>query len=200
MSYIPEDKMSKIEELKNNWRFDEAIDFANNVLSKDPTNEDVLFQIADLQYIKWDISKAEKPVDFLLKYRRKNDPMSYYIKWVLEMEKTNWKEASKYLKEAVKFSDFSNAEIIRCFWLSQYWFWNRERWVDFLYKAFNINWFDIEIIYNLIEINLLEHDYNKAKEFIEYYDNNYSNLQTFGKDVNFYNEKVKLFKKYIDSL
>lgn len=40
-----------------------------------------------------EIGKAEKPIDFILSHYGTDDPMYLYVKWVLEMEKTNWQEA-----------------------------------------------------------------------------------------------------------
>jgi hypothetical protein len=58
------------------------------VLSQDPKNKEALYQVADIQYRKGEISKAEKPINFLL-HDYERDPMGYYIKGVLEMEKSS---------------------------------------------------------------------------------------------------------------
>ena len=49
---IPTQVLQEIEELKKSGRFDEAIRVVNTILSKDPSNEDALLQIADIQYQK----------------------------------------------------------------------------------------------------------------------------------------------------
>lgn len=199
MSYIHESIITKIEQLKNNWEYDEALKIVNNILVSDPSNDDALLQIADIQYMKGEISKAEKPIDYILS-KSQNDPIWYYVKWVLEMEKTNWNQAKKYLRKALELWDINNPEITRCYGLSEYWSWNREKWIDFLVKAFNSNKYDCEIIYNLIEIYLLEHKYSFAQKMIKHYQTNKSKLEAFGREIEFYNQKIKAFDEYIKNL
>ncbi|MDR2190297.1 MAG: tetratricopeptide repeat protein [Candidatus Peribacteria bacterium] len=64
-TYIPSSLIDKIEQLKESGKFDEAIRVVNTILTKDPSNEDALLQIADIQYRKGDINKADKATDFL---------------------------------------------------------------------------------------------------------------------------------------
>lgn len=192
--------MNKIEDLKKEWKYDEALSLVNWILSKEPTNEEALLQVADIQYMKWEISKAEKPVDFILKYKGWTDPMGLYVKWVLEMEKTNWSEAKNYLRKSLEYSNNENPEIIRCYGLSEYWSWNREKWINYLKKAFEQSKMDAEIVYNLIEINLLEHLYDDAKDLIKYYYKHREKLQTFGNSIEYYDQKIGLFKEYLSKI
>jgi hypothetical protein len=53
--------------------------------------------------------------------------MYLYIKGVLEMEKTNWYEAKKYLSKALTLSKFENSEVIRCFGMCEYRYGNIEK-------------------------------------------------------------------------
>ena len=48
MVYIPEALIEEIEELKDLGKFDEAIQLVNKILSRDPSNEDAILQIADI--------------------------------------------------------------------------------------------------------------------------------------------------------
>ena len=66
MNYVPEEVLDQIEKLKLEGKYDEALSLANQILIKNPKNEDALFQVADIQYLKWEIWNAEKSVDFLL--------------------------------------------------------------------------------------------------------------------------------------
>ncbi len=198
--YISWDFFEKIQNLKSNWEYDKALEMVNSVLCDDPNNEDALFEVADILYLKWDIISAEKPIDFLLKHNN-NDPMSYYVKGVFQMEKTNWSEAKKHLKISLMLSEDDNPEMLRCYWLCEYWSWNRQKWIDFLESAFTVsNKLDAEIIYNLIETYLLEHDYSKVKSYIEYYNNYRDKLNFFEKDVNFYDEKISLFNNFLKTI
>jgi len=200
MNYVPESVLEKIEQLKIDGNYDEALHLANQILMKDPRNEDALFQVADIQYLKWEIGNAEKSVDFLLNIKWNKDPVSLYVKWVLEMEKTNWAEAKKYLRKALEIVNFENPEMLRCYALSEYWLGNREKGIDFLEKAYEINKLDAEIIYNMIEIYLLEKKHNKAKKMIEYYYQSKSELSLFWRPIEFYDEKIDLFNQYLKNI
>lgn len=198
MSYIHDSLYSKIDQLKRNWEYEQALDLVNWILKKDPTNDQALLEVADIQYMRWEISKAEKPIDFILSRKWDKDPMSLYVKWVLEMEKTNWDKSKLFLRKALDLSNSENPEILRCYWLSEYWSWNREKWISFIVQAFEVNSLDAEIIYNLVEINLLENKYEEAKVYIDHYYRYHDTLETFWNDLEFYDQKISLFEKYLD--
>ena len=132
MVYIPEALIEEIEELKDLGKFDEAIQLVNKILSRDPSNEDAILQIADIQYRRGEIGKADKAVDFLNAQKKNNDPLWLYIKGLLEMEKNNWKEARKYLSKAMEMTNATNHEILRCYGLCEYWYGNRSKGVGYL--------------------------------------------------------------------
>lgn len=197
MQYIPEQVVDQIESLKSEGKFNDALKMVNHILIKNPDNEDALMQVADIEYRKWEIEKASKPIDYLLSKKGNTDPMSLYIKGVLEMEKNNWLEAKQYLKEAIKLTNFENHEIIRCYGLCEYWYGNREKGLNFIEDAFSLNKYDAEIIYNLIEIYLLEYNYKKAKAMIKYYFWHHKKLLTFDKEIKYYDQKVGLFEEFV---
>ncbi|MEI7477197.1 MAG: hypothetical protein WCJ81_01285 [bacterium] len=114
------------------------------------------------------------------------------------MEKNNWYEAKKYFQEAIKMTQFENHEILRCYGLCEYWYGNREKGVTFLQQAFDLHDTDAEVIYNLIEIYLLEFDYKRARRMITYFYNNHDSLETFDKDISFYDQKIELFQKFVE--
>lgn len=197
MVYIPEELIDEIEELKELWKYDEAIRIVNSILMRDPKNEDAILQIADIQYRKWEIGKADKAVDFLNAQKNNNDPLGLYIKWLLEMEKNNWKEARKYLLKAMEMTNASNHEILRCYGLCEYWYWNREKGLSFLKDAFAIDNKDAEVVYNLIQLYILEQEYKKAQEMISYFNKNKDSLKFIDKEIDFYQTKISLFEKFI---
>ena len=197
MVYIPEDLIDEIEELKELWKYDEAIRIVNSILMRDPKNEDAILQIADIQYRKWEISKADKAVDFLNAQKNNNDPLGLYIKWLLEMEKNNWKDARKYLLKAMEMTNASNHEILRCYGLCEYWYGNREKGLSFLKDAFVIDNKDAEVVYNLIQLYILEQEYKKAQEMISYFNKNKNSLKFVDKELDFYQTKISLFEKFI---
>jgi hypothetical protein len=57
---------------------------------------------------------------------------------------------------------------------------------------------DAEVIYNLIELYLLEFDYRRAKRMIKYFYDKKEKLETFDKDIEFYDQKISLFQKFIE--
>lgn len=197
IKYIPESLMNEVEELKDLWKFDEAMRLVNWILSDNPSNEDALLQVADIQYRKWEIGKATKAIDFLNSKKNNEDPLWLYIKWILEMEKNNWKSAREYLQKALLVTNAENHEILRCYWLCEYWYWNREKWLNFLKDSFALNDKDAEVIFNLIEIYILEHKYEKANTLIKYYNKNHDNLITIDKDIEHYDNRIHLFEEFM---
>ncbi len=197
MVYIPEALIEEIEELKDLGKFDEAIQLVNKILSRDPSNEDAILQIADIQYRRGEIGKADKAVDFLNAQKKNNDPLWLYIKGLLEMEKNNWKEARKYLSKAMEMTNATNHEILRCYGLCEYWYGNRSKGVEYLKDAFSIDNKDAEVIYNLIQIYILEQEYKEAQQLISYFNKYQDSLKFVDKQLAFYQNKISLFEKFI---
>jgi tetratricopeptide (TPR) repeat protein len=195
--YIPDDLINEIEELKELGKFDDAIKKVNTILFRDPNNEDALLQVTDIQYRKGEIGKASKAIDFLNAKKNNNDPLGLYIKGVLEMEKNHRLEAKKYLQKALELTKAENHEILRCYGLCEYRYGNREKGLNFLKDAFYVNNMDAEVVYNLIELYILEHKYKKAKDMIKYFYKHREKLQTIDKDMHFYDNKISLFEKFI---
>ncbi|MBU1757654.1 hypothetical protein KKG31_00430 [Patescibacteria group bacterium] len=73
--YIPETLIDEIEQLKELGKFDEAMKKINTVLCKDPSNEDALLQVTDIQYRKGEIGSAAKAIDYLNAKKQNNDPL-----------------------------------------------------------------------------------------------------------------------------
>lgn len=63
--YTHQSLIDTIETLKDAGKFAEALTMVNQLLTKDPTNEDALLQVTDIQYRQGEISKAAKAIDFL---------------------------------------------------------------------------------------------------------------------------------------
>ena len=172
---IPPQVLQEIENLKKEGNYDDAIKLVNGILSRDPNNEDALLQIADLQYQKWEIEKADKAVTFL-NAKKKDDPLTLYIKGILEMEK-------------------NNREVGLC----EYRYGNREKGVEWLKKSFKINNQDAEVIYNLIQLYMLESDYDNANKMIDYFYEHHDHLILVDKELKWYDRKIALFVKAIEN-
>ncbi len=197
--YMHPSVLERLELLKAAWDFHGALVLVNTILTKDPSNEEALLQVADIKYRKWEIEWAEKAIDFLNVKKNNADPMWLYVKGVLEMEKNNRKAAKKYLQMALSLTDYDNHEIMRCYGLCEYWYGNREKWLNFLEAAFDLHQQDAEIIYNLIELYLLERRYHEASTMIAYYYKHHDELETFDKDISYYDYKITLFEKFVSS-
>ena len=195
---IPNPVLQKIESFKNVGKYDEALKLVNRELAKNPSNKDALFQVADIEYRKGEISRAEKPIDFLLK-DASNDAMSYYIKGVLEMEKTHRIDAKKYFQKTLELMDQDNPEVLRCYGLCEYRSGNREEGITFLTKAFEANKNDAEIILNLVELSILEEERQDARFYIQHYHQNIKSLQFFDRKQKYYDEKMAIFEEYVKS-
>lgn len=194
--YIPEELIEKINLLTDKWQYDEAIKIVNQILSNDPKNEQALLMITDIQYRRWDMDWADKAVTFL-NSTKKDDPLGLYVKWLLEMEKNNWKEARTYLKKSMQLTNWENYEIIRCYWLSEYRYGNREKWRDFLRKAFKQDSLDAEVIYNIIQLSILDEDYEESIKMISYFHKHHEKLEVVDKSIWWYDKKILLFEKYL---
>ena len=194
--YVPEEILDNINALAEAGNYDEAIWMVNQILARDPKNEDALLMVADVLYRQWNIDGADKAVDFL-NYTKKDYPLWLYIKWLLEMEKNNWKWACSYLKKAMKLTNNENYEIVRCYWLSEYRYGNREKWRNLLKQAFKNNSMDAEVIYNIIQLSILDWDFAESEEMVSYYYNNRSSLKTVDKPIERYDKKIALFDKFV---
>jgi len=106
------------------------------------------------------------------------------------MEKNNWKAAKEYLQKAITLTDYDNHEILRCYGLCEYWYGNREKGLQFLESAFDLYHADAEIIYNLVELYLLERRYRDAHDMINYFYEHHEELETFDKDISYYDYKI----------
>jgi hypothetical protein len=81
--------------------------------------------------------------------------------------------------------------------LSEFWYGNREKWIDMLRMAFEMNKYDAEIIYNLAQLYLMQHKYSSAESMIKYYHKTHAKLQTHERELWYYDEKIELFDQFI---
>lgn len=197
MWFLADSQIDLINTYVDAMKYDDAIAYINDYLVNDPTNEELLLMIADIQYKKWEIDKATKAVDFINTQNDHKDPMALYVKWVLEMEKNHRKQARDFLVKAMELLDRDNHEIMRCYALSEYWYGNREKGIQQLQKARDLHMFDAEILYNLAELYLLEHRYRKASELISFFKKHKADLECYDKKLSFYESKMMLFEAYI---
>lgn len=195
-TYVPQEVLDEIYQLTESWNYDGAIKIVNSILAKDPKNEQALLMITDILYRQWNMDWADKAVTFL-NSTKKDNPLWLYVKWLLEMERNNWKEARWYLKKAMELTNWENHEIIRCYWLSEYWYGNREKWRDFLRKAFRQDCLDAQIIHDIIQLSMLDEDYDESNEMISFFHKHHSELKIVDKPLEWYDKKIALFEKFM---
>jgi predicted Zn-dependent protease len=90
---IPSQALERIEQLKTQEQYKEALSLVHSYLVKNPGNKEALYQVADIEYRMGKIQKSEKPIDYLIA-SDPQDAMGWYLKGVLCMEKTE-REAAK---------------------------------------------------------------------------------------------------------
>lgn len=190
-------RIDYIEQLKNEWKLEEALAKANELLAMNPSNKAVLYQIADIQYRNGEIDRAEKPVDFLL-WSDEKDPMGLYIKGVLAMEKTDRKTAKKIFKQILRDLEQENPEILRCLGLSEYRSGNREMGIKHLEKALEVNQWDAEVIINLIEVMIMQEEFEEARSYITHYTTQ-EKLDFLDRDQKWYDDKIAMFTSYLET-
>ena len=195
-TYVPQEILDEIYKLTEEGNYNEAIKIVNNILAKDPKNEQALLMITDILYRQWNMDWADKAVSFL-NSTKKDDPLWLYVKWLLEMERNHWKEARSYLKKAMELTNWENYEIVRCYWLSEYRYGNREKWRDFLRKAFKQDCLDAQILYDIIQLSILDEDYDEWSEMISFFHNHHSELKIVDKPLERYDKKIALFEKFM---
>jgi hypothetical protein len=66
-----------------------------------------------------------------------------------------------------------------------------------LRKAFKQNSLDAEVIYNIIQLSILDEDYEESEEMISFYHDNHAGLKIVDKPIEWYDKKIALFEKYI---
>ena len=97
----------------------------------------------------------------------------------------------------MELTNWENHEIIRCYWLSEYWYGNREKWRDFLRKAFRQDCLDAQIIHDIIQLSMLDEDYDESNEMISFFHEHHSELKIVDKPLEWYDKKIALFEKFM---
>jgi DNA-binding SARP family transcriptional activator len=108
--YTHDSVMEDIEALKDAGKFAEALKKVNQILIKDPNDEDALLQVTDIQYRQWEIGKAGKAIDFLNSRKK----MKIHFDYILS-EFWRWKKIIEKLPENIfkKHWPWRKAKIMR---------------------------------------------------------------------------------------
>jgi len=193
------DEIQKVREKE--W-FESAIKLANEYIAKDPFNIQSYMQLIDMYYLIGDFEKAEKPIDFVLSKNINTDVIDkwilYYVKAVLLVEKTQWTEAKKYIKLALK-ENGDNLEYNRLLAIAEFWSWNKSKWYELLKTIINKFPYDAEILLDWVTMALTLGYVDDAKEFVNLYFEHRNNMWFFAKSKSYYDKKMNDFKKVLFS-
>jgi hypothetical protein len=53
------------------------------------------------------------------------------------------------------------------------------------------------VIYNIVQLSILDEDYEESEEMISYYYDNHAGLKIVDKPIEWYDKKIALFEKYL---
>ncbi len=187
------DEIQKVREIKWNQK---AIELANYYIWKDPFEIQSYLQLMDIYYVMWDLEKAEKPVDFILSQKISSDMLDFslmfYIKAVLLSERTQWDEAKKYIKLALKKSD--NIEYKRLLASIEFWSWNKTRGYELLQDIIDEHISDADILLDGVTMALSLNKKEDAKKYVDLYFKNKNSISFFSKSKSYYDKKMVDFK------
>ncbi len=139
--------ITKVEKLKKEKNFQNAIKYIEQQLFKYADNYRLYEELADIYLYKWDLKKATKSINFALNLN-KNSPTGNYLKWFILLSTDKIKESIKYLEKSNK-EMWNNSEVLRNLGWAYTKLWSFERWVSILKRALNISPWDKLIIEDL---------------------------------------------------
>lgn len=187
------DEIQKVR--KTEWN-QKAIELANYYIWRNPFEIQPYLQLMDIYYVMWDLEKAEKPVDFILSQKISSDMLDlslmFYIKAVLLSERTQWDEAKKYIKLALKKSD--NIEYKRLLASIEFWSWNKTRWYELLQDIIDEHISDADILLDGVTMALSLNQKEDAKKYVDLYFKNKNSISFFSKSKSYYDKKMIDFK------
>jgi tetratricopeptide (TPR) repeat protein len=197
---IPDPVLQELEQLKGDRKFKQALSIVNAYLVKNPNNREALYHVADIEYRMGKLDKSQKPIDYLVASDTK-DPMGWYLKGVIAMEKTDRELALTCFKTAHTLEpDIENPELLRCIGLSQYRTNDKDHAFATLMQAHTMNDMDAEILLNLVELHILEKQYSFARTYIDYYFEHLDEMLFLDRDQQYYDNKFAIFDEYIHQL
>jgi len=116
----------------------------------------------------------------------------FYIKAVLLSERTQWDDAKKYIKLALKKSD--NIEYKRLLASIEFWSWNKTRWYELLQNIIDEHISDADILLDGVTMALSLNKKKDAKKYVNLYFKNKNSISFFSKSKPYYDKKMIDFK------
>ena len=175
-----------------------AIALANDYLAKDPFNIEAYLQLIDIYYVMWELEKAEKPIDFILKNQISHPGIDLwllcYVKAVLLSERTQWQQAREYIKKALKYND-TNPEYRRLYAMIEFWSWNKSKAYEVIKELVeNMEFYDADILLDAVNMALKLWYVQEAKKYVDLYFENKDKISFFSKSKEYYDRKMTDYK------
>ena len=187
----------EIQQVRQKEGFQKAIELANSYIAKDPTNIEPYLQLVDMYYLMGELEKAEKPIDFILAkdidHPGVDKAVFYYLKALLLAERTQWEEASNYIKKALKLW-WDNPEYRRILAMVEYRRWNKNKWYQLIKELIEDQLIDADVLLDAVTMALwLGYD-EDVKYFVNLYFENKDKLNYFSRPKSYYDKKFEALK------
>ncbi len=127
------DIILKVEALKNEEKFNDAIKILENALIKYNQDYRLYEELADIYLFKWELEKGLKSVNFSLSMNPESATWNY-LKWFILLSQDKVKDAIEFLEKSNK-SLWNNSEVLRNLWWAYSMLWNSERGITILKRA-----------------------------------------------------------------
>lgn len=130
----------KVENLKQNKNFKEALKMLKDVTMKYSDDYRVYEEIADIYLYEWSLNQAAKAVNFALSLN-KQSATGNYLKWFILLSNEKPFDAIKFLEKSNSLMG-NNAEVLRNLGWAYTMIWEQERGISILKRALNISPWD----------------------------------------------------------
>lgn len=137
---IVRDIIIKIEELKQNKNFKEALKMLKEASLKYCDDYRIYEEIADIYLYEWNLVQAAKAVNFALSLNKESATWNY-LKWFILLSNEKAEESIKYLIKSNKLM-WNNAEVLRNLGWAYTMIWEQDRGITILKRALNISPWD----------------------------------------------------------
>ncbi len=137
---VVKDLIVKIENLKQNKNFKEALEILKDATMKYCEDYRIYEEIADIYLYEWKLVQAAKAVNFALSLNKDSATWNY-LKGFILLSNEKSSEAIKYLEKSNNLM-WNNAEVLRNLWWAYAMVWEQEKGISILKRALNISPWD----------------------------------------------------------
>lgn len=137
----------KVEDLKAERKFEEAIKMLEENIVKYHEDYRLYEELSDIYLYNWNITKSLKAVNFALWLNNESATWNY-LKWFILLTKEKFEEAIEYLEKSNKLL-WNNPEVLRNLWWAYNMIWEKDKWISILKRALTISPDDVLITEDL---------------------------------------------------